>query len=472
MSKEEDEMTRGELKVCHEQIKVEVTADSMLGVISFTPPTSGGVMLSREAVWQAIFKSGIVEGVDQEKIEEIIDNHCYHHKYVIARGKEPIPGKEGGIKLHFDPEALKQLKPKINPNGTVNLKELNIVRNVTKGEILATKLTASPGEDGYTVFGKVLKAKRGKEASMPRGKNTQLLEEEGFLVAAIDGKLIYEKQQIAVDKVYRVMGDVDSHIGNIDFLGDVIVEGSVGSGFTITSGGSVEVMGIVENVTIIAKKDIVLKGGIQGNQKSKLIAGGSIIAKFIQHTKAQAGGSVITEMMIQSHVVAEESVYVEGGKGTIVGGSISARHCIKGQSMGSSLGVITHLMIGVSPDAYQRYKEISSELRESRSKLNKIEQDRKFLINKEKAGTLDQHKQETLWALYHTKQQLEERIHELKESYESMGRQLNKEQEGKIKFSEALYPGVKVVYGNLAYYVDHVYHKGTIKRIGDEIIIE
>ena len=456
----------------NEMINVEVSKDKMIGVISFTAPENGGSLLRPDEIKKAIHDFGIVQGLIEENVEELSVKHEYNYKYVIAKGKSPKDGEDGRIEFHFDPKALKELKPRINEDGTVDLKDLGAVKNVNKGDKLATKIPATLGESGYNVFGQEIRAKRGKEARIPKGKNTSILSDGITLISDIDGKLEYDDHNVYINSVFNVMGDVDSSVGNINFVGDVVIYGSIHSGFQVQAGGSVEVKGNVEDVTIIAGKDIILSYGIQGTEKSRLSAGGNIIAKFIQNANVEAGGSITTEAILHSVVTAGDSIHADMGKGMIVGGSITATNLILARNIGSPMGTSTALQIGMPSQVYAQYKKLGNELREKRESLNKVDQSIKFLLAKTQDGLLDPQKQMMLNKFNLTRQPLCEEYEAVAAKYKVLGERLNNVQEGIVKFSDTVYPGVKVTFGSIIKYIDEEYSHSVIRKKDGEITIE
>lgn len=465
-------MAEDMMQVIDEQINVEVSKDKMLGVISFVEAQNGGKTLRADEIKRAIEDHGIVQGLLEDNINELIQKHDYGYKYIIAQGKSPEDGVDGHIDFHFDTKALKELKPKINEDGTVDLRDLSAVKNVKKGDVLATKVVALAGVDGFNVLGQTLKARHGKEARIPKGKNTVILPDGITLVADIDGKLEYDDHNVYINSVYNIMGDLDSSIGNVDFIGDVVVYGNVHSGFQIKAGGSVEVKGTVEDVTIIAGKDIILSYGVQGTERSKLVAEGNVLTKFIQNAHVEAGGSVTAEAILHSVVTAGDSIHVDTGKGTLVGGSVSATNLIVAKSIGSPMGTVTALQIGMPPSVYAQYKQLGEELKAKRESLNKVDQSIRFLITKSQGGSLDFQKKMMLEKFNQTRQPLSEEYEEIKARYNALGQKLNNVHEGLIKFNDTIYPGVKVTYGSLVKYVDERYVHSLIRKSEGEIIIE
>lgn len=96
-------------------------------------------------------------------------------------------------------------------------------------------------------------------------------------MATIDGKIEKNKNRILINPVLEINGDVDVGTGNIDFIGDVIVHGSVRAGARIMSSQSITVDGICEGCVLEAGKDIILRSGMIGRNKARLIVKGNLL---------------------------------------------------------------------------------------------------------------------------------------------------------------------------------------------------
>ncbi|MDF2877757.1 MAG: hypothetical protein K0S30_853, partial [Clostridia bacterium] len=406
-----------------------------------------------------------------EVLNEITKNRRYEYKYIIAKGVQPQDGEDAVLNLNFSTEEIKNFKPKQKQDGTVDFKDLHAVHNVKKGDLLAKKNPATEGIEGYNVLGQKIKAKRGKDARMPKGKNTEILEDGLTLVSSVDGKLEYDGHNIYINTVYTLNGDLDSSIGNIDFLGSVVINGSVKSGYTIKAEGSVEVKGSVEDAVIIAGGDILLSYGIQGTDSGQLVSEGNVVAKFIQNAVVAARKDIITEAIIHSHVSAGGSIKAESGKGTIVGGSAAATNMILAKSIGSPMGTVTTVQIGVLPSIYKKHKDIENNLSKNKENLNKIEQSIKFLLTKSKQIRLDTQKQVMLQKLNDSRMPLVDAIEKLKKEYAELSDMLRDAQDGIIKAADTVYPGVKVIIGNSTKYIDDTQIHCTIRKIDGDIYI-
>ena len=65
-----------------ESVIIEMTTDRMLGVITFVEPKNGGERISLEAVRAAIKDKGIIQGIKEDDLIEICENHQYNYKYI------------------------------------------------------------------------------------------------------------------------------------------------------------------------------------------------------------------------------------------------------------------------------------------------------------------------------------------------------------------------------------------------------
>ena len=466
-----DENNAAAKKPVNEAMVVELSKDKMLAIVWFEEPKDGGTRLTIDYIKAEIGKRGIKKGIDEEMLEHIAVNRKHNYKYIVAKGTQPEDGKDAELILNFDPVEIKNFKPKENADGTVDFKNLNAVYNVKKGDLLATKIPATEGTNGYNVLDQVMKAKKGKDVRIPKGKNTEIAEDGISLVASLDGKLEYDGHNVYVNTVYTLNGDLDSSIGNIDFIGSVVISGSVHSGFTIKAEGSVEVKGPVEDAIIIAGGDIFLSYGIQGIEKGKLVSGGNVVAKFIQNATVEARKDIITEAIIHSHVSAGNSIKVENGKGTIVGGSAAATNIILARSIGSPMGTATSVQIGILPSIYQKHRQIEASLNEKRDNLAKVEQSIKFLLTKSKEAKFDEQRQMMFQKLSAARGPLIEEIESLKKEYNELSEIVRDAQDGLIKVMDTVHPGVRLTIGNTVKYIDDTQVRCTIRKLDGDIHI-
>lgn len=468
-----DDFNTSDSNPINEKLNCLVTKDKMTGIISFSAPSNGGTNLTLEQIKEALASNNIKYGINEELLEQLSKNHEYDFKYIIANGTYPIHGEDGKIEICVQlPLGDGSVNITENKDGSVDFKKLGLITNVTKGTLLATKTLPTEGVDGVNVCMGVLKAKKGKDVRFYKGKNIVVSEDGLSAYAATDGQPVYQNDILDVLHVLTIHGNVDASVGNVEFLGDVTVEGNVNAGYSINAGGSIEVKGSVEGSTLIAKGNIVLRHGVQGGNIGKLVAGKSVIAKFIENCVVEAGQDIVSESIIQSNVTAGNIIQVNAGKGNIIGGEILATSSIFVNSIGGAMETPTVLKIGVPVDIVQKNQEVLQEMQLKSKQLSEINKNITFLFEKNKSAALSDAKLELLNRLNTTKTTLETEVKALRKEAIRLSSLIESSSKGSIVVDKAIFPGVRFYVGN-AYKRIHD-KRGRSKVYGQysEVIVE
>lgn len=431
-------------------LSVQVTHDAKKAYATLTPP-DGGKMITLDEALEVLNKSGVVEGIDRDKLAKMIEEEVYNQPVQIASAVLPVDGKDGYVDLKIS--LKKDKKPVIREDGSVDFHELNLIENVKAGQVLAILVPPVKGRDGVDVRGNVLKAKEGKPAVLPRGKNTSISGDGTMLIASIDGQVCESGGKLNVHPVYEVKGNVDNTTGNIRFVGKVVVWGSVLTGFEIEADGDVEVHGVVEGATIKSGGNIMIKSGVQGNGKAYLSCKGSLVTKFLENCTAHADGDIVAEAIMHSTVSCKSIVEVKGRKGLIVGGKIAAQKEIRAMTVGSSMATVTHLEVGVDPKLRKDIEECSRELKEEGKTLEQIKQSISLLDKMAKKGGLPANKKVMLAKCLKAKKQLEESIKHKNEKLQTLKTKLETISKGKVKVSGTVWPGVTITIGHSTMFI-------------------
>ena len=96
------------------------------------------------------------------------------------------------------------------------------------------------------------------------------------------------------------------------------------------------------------------------------------MTKFIENAKVFAGGYVETGSIIYSEVNAGGDILVEERKGFISGGVIRAGGKVSSQTIGSAMGALTRIEVGMAPDKKERYLALQKEIAGLNQKIAKI----------------------------------------------------------------------------------------------------
>lgn len=457
--------------------KLEITKDGMEAYITlieekgFLEDKDQGASIDKEEKIKNIIeevKNVIKVGLMEDELIGLLANEYYGEKTLIAEGTNPVNGKDGYVKFYFDLD--KKLTPKVLDDGTVDYRELDIINNVEKGDVLAELISAKEGVDGCRVTGEAIKYKKGKPPYIKYGKNIKLLEDGKTLVSEKDGLVELKGNRIVVSEVFEVQ-NVDNQTGNIYFNGTVLVRENALNGFQIKAEGNVEVKGVVEGAYIENKGDIVVRQGIQGYNRPTIQTIGSVTTKFVENAVINAGGNITAEAIMHSQITSKGNIDAIGKRGLIVGGVCRAGKEIRAKTIGSSMATSTILEVGTDPHTIQRKEELKQSIATIESNLDKITKSLNLLENLKKANRLDSEKTQMYLKLIRTRDILLEELGDSRKDYEKLEKSMQGPSRGRIKVSETVYPGVRITIGNSTLFVRDEMERCTFYREEGEIKI-
>ncbi len=356
------------------EIRIGITPDNFEAYLDVCPehPES---MFEPDQIFELLDTEGIVYGLDREKILALVQR-INKERYPIlaekiAQGQTARPGKDGHIRYNFSIDKEPHLTE--SDDGHIDYKELGLINNVEKDQLLAEKISPIDPEPGKNIYGEDIRPPRPKEANFIPGPNVRISDDGLTCYAEIDGQVYLKRMMIEVSPIYEVSHDVDLNIGNINFNGSVIVYGNVLSGFTIKARENVTVLGVVEAATIVAGGHIFIKKGIKGGEKANIQCKGDLTVKFIESAHILCQGSVLVETsIINSDVLCYSTIQVARQKGTIVGGHARAVQGIECLEIGSKLGVTTRVTAGDKFLVRERIQECIQKIEELEELLGKI----------------------------------------------------------------------------------------------------
>jgi uncharacterized protein (DUF342 family) len=337
----------------------------------FIPPIGSGTPLTRDYVFDALQKFNIKHGIFEENIDNALNLVRETEKPVkdilIARGDKAI----SDVPSFF--ELVSSLKSPDFPSldiPRIDYKTISPFIMVKKDQILAVLKDAAPGKDGKNIHGEIIEKGVLDIEGIVGDQNTRT--EEKRIISNIAGRLINRNGKISVDEVLIIKGNVGYATGHISFPGDVIVEGFVSEGFKVSSGGSIMAKETLDATEIIAKKDLIVNGGIIGRGKALIKVGGSIKAKFIRNCRLAVRNSIHIEAEIVNSSVFTLQNLTMGDKGSIVGGEIYAVHGIKAAFVGKDSGKSTKIHCGIDFTVQQELEKLNYQLRIVNGKLQKL----------------------------------------------------------------------------------------------------
>lgn len=434
-----------------ESLAIEISEDKMTVIGRFYPPSTDGRLLDKAGVISDLALAGVKAGVDEKVIEQFLTNREYCKNYILAKGIEPIQGKDAEITYYFNTKISR--KPTVNEDGSVDFHNLNNIARVNAGDVLATLTKEDLGHPGINVCGEVIKPREVKRQKLKYGRNIKITEDKLQIITEVSGHASLVDGKVFVSNIYEVE-DVDASTGDINYEGNVLVKGNVRSGYHIIAKGNIEVNGVIEGAVLRADGDILLKRGIQGMGKADVECEGNLIAKFIENARVVAGGYIQTESIMHSRVSAKGEIEISGKKGFVTGGVVRSSKMITAKNIGSPMGTDTVLEVGVDPVMKERYQALQAEIRESEKILNTS----RPVLNAfgKKMGLGEKFSKEQLQKLQEIQKTVSENelriVSNVKEIEEIEGL-IKAETNACIKAPGFIYPGVKIVISDASLYV-------------------
>ena len=135
---------------------------------------------------------------------------------VIAKGQEPVPGKDAIIKYYKRSER----KPTIRDDGKADFYDMNFLDEVKKGDWLGEKIPPTNSIPGRTITGEFAIVENGKNKKLQFDEKTvAAYKEDGKIIlrSLIDGVVEFHAGKISVGNHLVINGDVGVETGNIQF---------------------------------------------------------------------------------------------------------------------------------------------------------------------------------------------------------------------------------------------------------------
>jgi uncharacterized protein (DUF342 family) len=250
----------------------------------------------------------------------------------IAKGSEPVPGNPGKlvflVKRFVDPS--KKRAPEEEPGPS--LRDLHLFDNIRAGTIVARVYPPKPGQEGRTALGTPIKTSPAPAAAFKLDKSLELKPEshgEPFktIVANSDGYLLEESGNLSIQSELVVKGNVDFHVGNLDFVGSILVKGDVLPGFAVRAEKAVNVQGSVQGGVVQSRfSDVTVKQLIFGGESGQVLAGGSVTCATARQAHIESVGNIVVSkeavgciLRTQGAVLAERAKVIGGMLRTVCG---------------------------------------------------------------------------------------------------------------------------------------------------------
>lgn len=389
----------------------------------------------------------IVHGIDWAIVSEMLSKDIFDRSITVARCTPASHGIDAKIeeKVEIDPDA----RPIELNNGRVDFKNIKNFRQIQEGEVIALRFPPVPGKSGIDVYGKPLEPISGSDKGLPAGTNTKILPDGKQLVAGVAGYLYRSQGNICVGELLCIDEDVSFKTGNIKYSGEVIIYGSVQSGFQVETKGDIYITGDVDASQITSRMgNITIEKGVYG--KGKTILKGKLDIKLsrVQDTTIECEGHVYVSHSARNCIIKAGSV--EFGPGCeVINNQVTAFDAIVGYSIGQKGTSNDFIIVDRESQELQfkhrEYEKLEEKINQAIVPLEtRIKGMNKMLKNMDVEASVkikDEVRQVVMQ--YHTMKKKLEYVIE-KKNLIKVEMEKPKEYLGKIQIIEKCFPGTKV----------------------------
>lgn len=471
-AKDSEEVYLGEWNGLYENetMQVNVSSDKMMAFCRFYAPSNQGKMMTEDEILSELKMMKIIVGIQEDEIKKFLEERKYCTNYVFAKGKPPVNGTDATIEYFFNTNP--NLKPKRNEDGTVDYHELNTISRVEKGQVLAKLHEATKGCAGQDIFGTPIPARQEKNQKLEYANNISISEDKTEIYSEVTGHASLVNGKVFVSDVYEVPADVDNTTGDITYDGNVSIKGNVKSGFSVKAKGDIIIEGVVEGAVLFAGGQIIVKRGIHGMNKGKVEAKGNIITKFIENATVVSGGFIEAGSVLHSQISAASEVHVSGKKGFVTGGVIRAGNLVDAQTIGSDMGTITKVEVGVAPEVKERYNFLHKQILDTNKEIEKL---KPILVNySERMARKEKINPETITQVQQVAKSYKEKQEEIvkaREEFVKIHEEIQLETDAKVNVKGSIYQGVCITISDVSYNVKGtVSHSKFVKRQGEVVV--
>lgn len=419
--------------------KLEVSPDKLTAHLSFhRPKHAGGNVPTLAEVHKILKDEGVTYGIHQKEIEDFLHSFAYGRRVLVAEGDPPGDGESEHAEytfpttehVEYDQEELR-----------IDLRKVRQLNEVHPGDLLALKHARTPPKNGMNVYGEPIPAKEGKTVSLKVGKGAKESEDGMQVHAECAGHACVVAGKITVLDTLSFGGDVNFAVGDLEFVGNLEIRGSVMPGFTIITRGNLNIGGSVEAARIDCGGDLYIGGLIFGQDKGYIRCEGNATVRGISRADVSVGGDInVRSYIMHSRVSSGGKIVMGEDKSVIVGETVRAYTAIHAKNVGNRIATPTSLNVGFNPEKDIKLSRMKDEWTELQTR---IERARNALTRLDDPA-LDKSRlnQMQLLQIDKLKQQLEidqKRFDEVKAEY------------NKLKESSAIYPNPEVTIDGIIY---------------------
>lgn len=445
-----------------------LSEDRMSAYACLFPPLNNGAELTLDEFMTDMHYEGIHYGIMHEEIRREFERG-YFRIFPVAKGTLPQEGIDGKVTELF--QRRKNMCLEIEEEGVVDFGQDIQLQPIRKGAVICLIRPAKPGVDGADVTGQKLPCPQAITPYVPQGENTVIGKGGQALTASVDGILYIKNDQFCIHEQKIIDGDLDQFQGTLQISGNLYIEGNVDGGVSVVASGDVVINGKVGQARVMSLDgSIRVQHGIYGKKgKTYLSAGRQVQSPVIECAEIKAGTSVISELISNSAIRCENTVYAMSGRGTIAGTQIQAGDSVLCLRIGNLAGDRSRFSVGHPPQTAESWNRAKTELAEVQATIQKLWT---TITGLRKKGTrLSDAEKSLLDQLVEQRNLYNERRETLTAELSALDKVLDKKSKGKVQCNK-LHPFLEVQIGRLTKEITTMEENCTIHAVENRILLK
>ncbi|MFQ6614670.1 MAG: FapA family protein [Fidelibacterota bacterium] len=441
-------------------IQVKLSEDGRVGLLTISAPPESYPSLTE--IYSAITAKNWPLKINRPLLEKLVHDHQSTRDQIITE----IDFEDHSFIWYV--ELPTQLIRARHEEGRVDFKKILEFKKVSEGQKLCSVLPPDSEHGSGAPIGRTI-------LHYLAGHQTTISDDGLTLYAQKDGYVFIHDNKIIVDNVYSIEGDVDFKTGNVKFEGVILIEGDVRSGFRVDASESIIINGMVEAASIYSRAgDITIKCGIMGQNRAKVLAGGSVKCSFVQNASISARKDVaITKYALDSNIQSGGKIFVNTEEGLIRGGKVLAQDEIFVNTVGNERGAETEIgLTGFENESIDsRRKSLKDEQMNLRTRLSSLEKQVEFfnLLKERLDGLTSQKEEERVRALADIKR-IQAELATLETRLAALDKKdMHAHRLKCISVFGTVYPGVTISLGSLNEYIGSPEKRVRYYRHGNQI---
>lgn len=330
--------------------------------------------LTTDELLEILAENNIFAGIaDHSQLAGFIKSSGFRRKpFKVATGTEKKEGKDARIEYYFDTDHLKA--GGLDEGGNIDFKDRGEIPWVERGTLLAEKFPMEEARNGRNIFDEIVEVPPVADYELRCKAGALISEDESRVYAEISGHpRLSWAGNIHVSDTFVVEEDVNYQTGHVAYTGNVLVKGSLKSGFRI-QGDDVRV-NVVDGGHIHAEGDVTVLNGVND---AVIYARGNVSAKFIHNAKIFCLGNVtVAKEIVDSTIQNSGALLITSGE--IISSEITSNMGIQVRHLGTDKSVPNTIHIGKDAFTENEIKVIQKKIVKAEAKIEKLREKRDAL---------------------------------------------------------------------------------------------